>query len=299
MTEVLQACALHSTSVIDASPLLKGPGCIYQSLSKSSDTAAEQDSLALPNDQVSSRDLDALQAAHSPVQVAETKTPQSVAANTVAVIPGEVKQADYQNPTNQPDSTPLIITTKFGITLRFYHSSERLSISYADPSPPPSSSCTSKSRNRTSSAPTQNTNDPTTSSFLPGFRYKILPDWQTSFLWYDKTWPHNPKDSFQVDFDAIEARYPGIYHFYAEWQETYETEFERSGCHLGGKGPIFEEKQKGDAWLVEGFLMACWLAFQKDVDRVRYEPQSVGYDINVENMEEVLGTFLSRMPERF
>src|SRR5204863_4867463 len=51
------------------------------------------------------------------------------------------------------------------------------------------------------------------------YRYRVLPDWQTSYMWYDVTWEDNPQDSPVVDFGDIEERYPELYPSYKEWQE--------------------------------------------------------------------------------
>jgi hypothetical protein len=109
------------------------------------------------------------------------------------------------------------------------------------------------------------------------FRYRLFSDYNASYLSYDTTWPHNPQYQHAVGPEVIESRYRSLYSYYEAWEELHEVEFEKQKCHLGERGPVFEDRKIGYAWLLEGLLMACWLAMQNGVDQVVYEPGRIGY----------------------
>ncbi|KAI0830955.1 hypothetical protein F5Y06DRAFT_307862 [Hypoxylon sp. FL0890] len=46
------------------------------------------------------------------------------------------------------------------------------------------------------------------------------------------------------------------------------------------------------AWSVEGVLMACWLALQKDVGSVKYSPERKEYELKKESLDGQLREFL-------
>ncbi|KAK2765547.1 hypothetical protein FQN54_008401 [Arachnomyces sp. PD_36] len=125
------------------------------------------------------------------------------------------------------------------------------------------------------------------------YHYRLKPDWQTSFLWYDIYWPHNPPDETHVDEETIEERYPSLASFYFAWQTLYEDWFTTRDCHRGSGLDVFPDVASRVGWEVEGFLFACWLALQSDVEQVEYEVDTGTYSIRKENLSSVAQTFLA------
>lgn len=119
-----------------------------------------------------------------------------------------------------------------------------------------------------------------------------MPDWHTSYLWYDADSPHALDGGYHVDEDEISSRYPALQAHYFAWQETYETAFEKQGCHLGSHARSFPNAQECAAWEVEGCLIACWLALSDDVERVEYRPGQKSYLVKRDGIEGVLERFL-------
>lgn len=236
---------------------------------------------------------------HSPSIAKASPLPNST--ETEAAPP-----TDSPNGTTLTPNKTLFVKTKFGVLIEFDHHLSALSITLTDvptlskpvsSAPPPSSGSLPRSRSNSSSASAPRT--PTSTPPTPKYRYIIIPDWNTSCFWYDTDWPQNPDDEYHVDFDEIERRYPALYPHYKAWEELYEKEFEKQGCHLGKSGAVFAEKAVGDAWQVEGFLMACWVALQEDVDQVKFERGKVEYVIRRGNVGEVFKAFLEEMPAAY
>lgn len=125
-------------------------------------------------------------------------------------------------------------------------------------------------------------------------RYRLFPDWQTSYLWYDSRAPLSSPDEPHVDEDVIEGRYPTLAPFYFEWQDIFNTAFERQECHLGSGKPVFSESHQRVAWETEGFLIACFLALQDDVEEVEYQASGT-YRVERMTLEGEWGRFLSDM----
>ncbi|KAI1979815.1 hypothetical protein LOZ51_003717 [Ophidiomyces ophidiicola] len=127
------------------------------------------------------------------------------------------------------------------------------------------------------------------------FRYRLLPEWRTSFLWYDPLWPQNPPGETHVDEDVITARYPDLAASYFTWKDAFEESFEQQRCHLGSGSEPFADDLQRVAWEVGGFLIACWLACQDDVDGVTYLVSAGTYEIGKADVELVLQRFLVDM----
>jgi hypothetical protein len=51
----------------------------------------------------------------------------------------------------------------------------------------------------------------------PPYRYRLFPDWQTSYLWYDDHEPLPWSGQAHVDMNVIEERYPSLARYYFEW----------------------------------------------------------------------------------
>jgi hypothetical protein len=115
----------------------------------------------------------------------------------------------------------------------------------------------------------------------------------TSYLWY-KDWTF---DTIHVDRDVIEDRYPRLAKLYFEWRDMllYEISFERRECYLGNGGDAFPHVEELVTWATEGFLMACWLALQDNVEEVKYGPETTEYYLRKGQLEEELVRFLTDM----
>ncbi|KAF5497992.1 hypothetical protein CGCS363_v008429 [Colletotrichum siamense] len=107
-----------------------------------------------------------------------------------------------------------------------------------------------------------------------GYGYAIFTDWGTSGLWYDSNWPGNdPEIDFHIDLEDLEDRYPAAWlQAFARWIEQYDDSFVAGECHLSSFGVLFPDLEERQAWLVEGALLAAWLALQSDVGHVSYHP---------------------------
>ncbi|KAL2166369.1 hypothetical protein VTG60DRAFT_2902 [Thermothelomyces hinnuleus] len=105
----------------------------------------------------------------------------------------------------------------------------------------------------------------------PGYQYYIWPDYKTSFVWYQVDWAGNPEGETHVDEDDLKERYGEAWERAREaWVDKYTRAFEAYECHLHSYGgPIFTpEEQK--AWIMEGVMLAAWLALQPGVDSVEF-----------------------------
>ncbi|PGH12867.1 hypothetical protein AJ80_06576 [Polytolypa hystricis UAMH7299] len=126
----------------------------------------------------------------------------------------------------------------------------------------------------------------------PGYQCRLFLDWQTSFLWYDTLSLRTTSDEFEVDDGIIEERYPALTPFYFTWREDYEDSFEKQQCHLGIGQEVFPDIAARVAWEVAGFLIACWLVRQDDVECVTYYILPTGvYEIRKDGMDDVLKRF--------
>jgi hypothetical protein len=141
---------------------------------------------------------------------------------------------------------------------------------------------------------TTNTTPPPSSN-LPEperrLRYRILPDWQTSYLWYDPLWPGNPMDTSVIEEEEIEERYPVLYPFFSHWVNSREIGFDQEFGQVNNDAEAITGRSEIVAWEINGFLMGCWMALQDDVDSVVFEP-SEKYEIRRDTMESELERFL-------
>lgn len=123
----------------------------------------------------------------------------------------------------------------------------------------------------------------------PCYSYRLFPDWQTSYLWYDTP---SAEGHVHVDEDDISSRYPALAGYYFAWQEAYESAFKKQGCHLGVPAEVFPDAHDRAAWEVEGCLIACWLALRGDVEKVKYQPTKKAYLLKKHEVGDVLKGFL-------
>lgn len=126
---------------------------------------------------------------------------------------------------------------------------------------------------------------PTSDSLIPdrtsgklGYRYYIWPDYQTSFVWYEPNWAGNPPGEDNVEQGLLEERYsPTWCSALEQWVKRYTIAFESQNCHIGSGEDPFPNLEDRNAWVLEGILLACWLALQEGVTAVEFEAESEKY----------------------
>lgn len=84
-----------------------------------------------------------------------------------------------------------------------------------------------------------------------------MPDWQTSYFWYDADSPHALDDGYHVDEDEILSHYPAMQAYYFAWVETHWSTFEKQGCYLDSDASSLPNPQESAAWEVEVCLITC------------------------------------------
>lgn len=131
-----------------------------------------------------------------------------------------------------------------------------------------------------------------------GFRYYIMPDYQTTFLWYITGWPGNPSDEGHcaVEFEEMRERYSEFWvNAYDAWVDAYTHAFEAQECQLGSGKEPFPDPEERIAWELEGMLLAIWLSLQPDVNAVDYQGVADGqvtFLLDKESVGEKLGKLL-------
>lgn len=125
------------------------------------------------------------------------------------------------------------------------------------------------------------------------YHYRLIPDWHTSYLWYDTTAENYHGDPVVEDY-TLDARYPGLAPLYWIWQGMYEEAFEKQGLHLGYRVDVFPHVNDQVAWEVAGFFIAIWLILQDNVESIHYAPSRRSrYHIRGDNVGEVVRQFLN------
>jgi hypothetical protein len=107
----------------------------------------------------------------------------------------------------------------------------------------------------------------------PGYRYDMWPNYHNeSFVSYKSDWPGNPAGETDVDEHVLKERYgkPWAKSF-ESWVGKYMRAFEAQECHLGSQKDPFPDRKEEAAWILEGLLLAAWLALQPGVDAVEYD----------------------------
>ncbi len=180
--------------------------------------------------------------------------------------------ARSQNTTNSLSTslTELLFETKYGLRLEFCRRNNSYLIKICD----------------TSNAVGEKNADHTNRCY----HYRILPDWQTSFIWQN-----DPRDDCVVEDETVERLYPALAPFFFAWRDVYETEFERQECHLGSHVEVFPNARARVAWEMEGFFMSCWLASQNEVESVEYYSSSKTCRVEKDMMALELHKFLGNM----
>jgi hypothetical protein len=229
---VLRTYALRSPSVLDASASLTEACRVHLNLaSRSSATPPLARYTSTPN---AGRSLHESLAQCAPIKGAATFQRTSEDADSV------------------DNCYTSFIRTKHELTMIFTPDLYTHSIALSQPTSQPISPPTESSP--TISATASPTKITSSQPPLPKYRYKIFPDFQTSFLFYDDPWPHNPSDTNHVEWSNIKSRYPGLYPSYSAWHEAYELAFDRNRLHLGSGRRVFEDRGERHTWSVEGFF---------------------------------------------
>lgn len=140
-----------------------------------------------------------------------------------------------------------------------------------------------------------------------GFKYRIFPDWGTSHLFYDSSWPSNPPDMLNAEDEEIlkdhsaaaeDARLKAWLRAYNGWAKNYDDAFDKELNNTGDfDREVFPDLDVRRAWSLEGLMLAVWLALLPDVDAVEFSPgkekvvlSSRGYGEHPLN--EAVGLFL-------
>ncbi|KAI1857381.1 uncharacterized protein JN550_013261 [Neoarthrinium moseri] len=93
------------------------------------------------------------------------------------------------------------------------------------------------------------------------YHYYIWPDYQTSFVWYDAGWSGNPEGEDDVEENKLKSQYSATWCDARQaWVYRYTAAFEAQECDLGSGKEPFTDAGQGRSRLVEGMLLACWLA---------------------------------------
>ncbi|KAK6821251.1 hypothetical protein PG987_015651 [Apiospora arundinis] len=130
----------------------------------------------------------------------------------------------------------------------------------------------------------------------PGYKYRVFPDYETGFVWYDSDWPGNPEGSFGVDENELEERYGEAWNkTYNGWMDRYTAAFEKQKCQLDSGEHPFPDTGERKAWVVEGLLLCCWLALQPDVENVEYGPDVERVDLNKDSVGAALQSTLGEL----
>ena len=68
----------------------------------------------------------------------------------------------------------------------------------------------------------------------PSYKYRLFPEFEAGFFWYDVTWPGNPDDEYMVDEDEVVERYGNAWwSAYEKWMDRYQKAFKEQECDLG------------------------------------------------------------------
>ncbi|OHF00474.1 hypothetical protein CORC01_04224 [Colletotrichum orchidophilum] len=127
---------------------------------------------------------------------------------------------------------------------------------------------------------------------LPGYKYYVLPDFGTNFLWYEwPGWPGNPEGGIFVEDDDLEERYSKAwFKAYEEWVDRYTESFRALMLDQDYDSPVFETAEEYEVWNFEGALLAAWLALQDGVHQVNYPSGEVGghkFEFQREGIESI------------
>ena len=132
----------------------------------------------------------------------------------------------------------------------------------------------------TDPTPDSTPTNPELNSTEPGYQYYIWPDYQTSFAFHVSGWAGNPVEVGNVEDDELESRYsPSWCAALEAWVDRYTRGFEAQECHFGSEKEPLPGAAERTAWLLEGMLLACWLALQAGVDAVEYIPEQKSYRV--------------------
>lgn len=118
----------------------------------------------------------------------------------------------------------------------------------------------------------------------PKYKYRMFPDWGTSHLFYDSSWPSNPQDALNAEDEDILRDHMGTteetalrawLEAYNGWASNYDEAFDKELNQRGDfDREVFPDLEVKKAWTLEGMMLAVWLALQRKVDSVEYNPNA-------------------------
>ncbi|KAK3387772.1 hypothetical protein B0H63DRAFT_509495 [Podospora didyma] len=78
---------------------------------------------------------------------------------------------------------------------------------------------------------------------------KIFPDFQTSSIWRNSSYPLSEGEDDSYPIDNFAELYPAIADYFSDWRDVYEDGFEAQGLHLGGSNinEIFPSEEENAA----------------------------------------------------
>ncbi|KAI1101407.1 hypothetical protein F4804DRAFT_347725 [Jackrogersella minutella] len=121
--------------------------------------------------------------------------------------------------------------------------------------------------------------------------YRILPDWLTTFFWKDLKYFEEKSDSM-IEDTHLTAFCPILAKSFLFWKSAYDDEYEELEMYQRNDHEVFPDLERRVDWCVEGFLMACWLVLQSDVDTVEYYPFAKAYELTQDNLDQKIQEFL-------
>ncbi|KAH9897132.1 hypothetical protein F4778DRAFT_744481 [Xylariomycetidae sp. FL2044] len=136
------------------------------------------------------------------------------------------------------------------------------------------------------------------SSDRPGYKYRLFPDWGTTYLWYDTTWHGNPEDEYSVDDDDLHEHYGKPWNdAYDAWMSEHHDAFVKQECHLGSHEHPFPDMQERKSWVLRGMMLCVWLCLQSDTASVEYSPGAREFVFPREGLEEAVRLFMGEFDE--
>ena len=133
-------------------------------------------------------------------------------------------------------------------------------------------------------------------------RYRICPDYQTSFLWKSPQSSSSDSDrkiESMVDFEELQSEYPVLAPWFIKWVNDYEESFEEQECQLGSGKEVFPDPFRSAAWECEGFFIACDLVQKEGVEEVVYQPGYGQYKLTKMNCVDQFRQLLQDIALRY
>ncbi|KAH9897131.1 hypothetical protein F4778DRAFT_744479 [Xylariomycetidae sp. FL2044] len=128
----------------------------------------------------------------------------------------------------------------------------------------------------------------------PGYKYRVFPDWGTTFIWYDTSWHGNPEGEYPVLEEETAERYgPAWDGAFQTWVDRYTEAFSKQECHLSSTDQHpFPDMRERKTWVLDGMMLAVWLSLQPDVASVEYSPAVEKVVFQKEGLEAAVLSFI-------